>query len=230
MIFSKYKKHLSNNVAAFLIFFTSILWSGCVDLSARLEYQNPPEKSFQKLPFKFYVQDVSLGNLSVRSSERTGRLFSRYWPELFTDNPENALIVSYGLRINSRDNFDPDAFFSLALSFFSYGILPAFDNYVTQAHIAVVIENSFNKTYNLLETGRRATNAGVFAILSTKSLIPKVQGAVFGKSFGDKSLTVFRNREKAFLQLFVDALCSFPKNKILEYYFSNKTDVKKLLD
>ena len=222
-----YKRYFAKFLIGALVLF-SILISGCVNVNARLEFQEKPEKTFEKMPFKFYVTSLSLNNLLLNNPDKFRDLLVYYWPELFTKAPDNALRVSWSLNVNSNEDFEADAFLSLLLSFVTYGFLPAIDNYETFAYMTVQI-GSISKNFKLNEIGRRTTNAGVMLILSTKSLVPEISGAIYGKSLANSQLTVYSGKEKQFLQFFVEAVCSFPKDEILQYYYSQETNQTQLL-
>ena len=216
-------------IIALVLLGVCILSSGCVCVNARLEFLEQQKTTYNQLPCKFYVVSCSLNNLSMKNQQNIKNLLELHWPQLFTRNTENAVPISYHLSVDSDGHFEGDAIPAMLLSFFSYGLLPAFDNYEKQAQMTVKIGNS-SKTIYLKEIGRRSANVGVLAILGTKYLIPKVNGATFGNSLTSSSLTVYSNMEKEFLQHFVDAIYAIPRDEILHFYFSQRTQKTELLN
>ena len=242
----------------FLLFTCLFVLCGCFQTSAAIENAGQLAKyeSF-RFPVKFYIENVTqiynTTTVETKNKKPTTVLFRRfhqdeeerwmeglhkYWPELFTKEPGNALKVRFSIEICSQKQEERNISGLLGgvfISSFSFGLFPAVWHEKYRAVLRVQVEALRTRASLLTVKTRTRGNNAFLGLWYTRYLVPKIADTLFETNDSPDSAElrncrVREDRLKDFLQLFVAELHRFPPEKIQELYLSKKTEKVKLLE
>ena len=234
-----------------------LMFCGCYHTSATI-VDSGELKEYSSFPFpvKFHIEKITHipaeKNVSPpnkkphyyyfrmfhREEERWQEGLYKYWPELFSRNPKNALKVRFSLEYRLQEQEERNISGSLSallLSTLSYGVFPAVWHEKYKSILRVEVEERTKRATVLTVKTRTRGNNAIFGLWGTRYLIPKIPDTLFETNdswdgIEPHNCRVRDDRLKDFLQLFVAELHSFPPEKIHELYLSRKTEKVKLLE
>jgi hypothetical protein len=196
--------------------------TGCISYSGSLEHTGTkianPEKI--KFPAKLYVKTYQENTpfLSLEERRNFNRNFCKYFPELFSATPENALQIN--IKFVNKQQSSSASFTEIlgaAATFMTLGIAPAMQDVEYKVALEIEIEN-INYSADAKFTNRARAIAGILGFVGTRYLLPDLKKSWF---YSESMLPHFLVREecrKDFLQFIVDAIYRIPPEKLQQLY------------
>jgi hypothetical protein len=215
-----------------------LLTAGCEYVSFALPEEVPEEQS-KKLtcPVKFYLEDIEMDLLPSfqwknGTLEQWREALVRYWPELFSRTPEQALKTRFSIGWGTAANvqLSTEQRISHIVSLLSLGLVPSVKNGIYEVKRGVQVEDLEIVKSQKLEYRIRG-NYGLFFFCGTCFLFQEHPRTMFRAFYGtEQEFSIPDKNLKNFLQLFVAELHRLPPDKIQELYLSRKTAHVELLE
>ena len=226
------------NKSIFLLSVTVILifCNGCISASNGFDMSSlPPVPQKYNFPVKFYVKSFTENssndyNKKVFSSTFTRKFRQKlcaYYPELFTQTPEQGLQVEFYITPGARKEVNwGQSVFGAVCSWLSLGIIPAQQNRMQMLKLEVRLEN-LTRCSEIKLLQKLRGNGGILGFCKTRLLLADLEHNWFD---GIDVLEARPEHDKDIIQFFINELYRFPEQKVMEMYISQKTKENNLLE
>lgn len=209
----------------------NIIGAGCVYTQGTFsDEKNITRYKPYELPIKFYIEDISftkarngLTFFSEAEAERWKNQLGKYYPQVFSNSPEQALKVKFIFKASSyAKNVPAYAPLTMLLSLPTLGLIPGINKFDMDSSLQTIIEDVEKTTQFSLKFYARGNIGIIGLLLPTRFLLPSAKNSLFtSKSWSAiHDYTVEEEKMKSFLKIFVAQIYSFPKEKIWILYNS----------